>query len=86
MSRRILDIKSVQIYFESRVHFLGHDGWRQVSTHSRPLYVQGVIVDVKVAQILQKYKSHLKILGARRMESFKLRTEDTKILGTILQN
>jgi hypothetical protein len=85
-SRRILVIKSVHIYFEARVHFFGHDGWRQVSTHSRPLYVEGVIVDVRDAQILQKYKRHLKFLGARRMESSKFRTEDTQILGTILQN
>jgi hypothetical protein len=48
--------------------------------------VQGVTVDVRVAQILQKYKSHLKVLGGRRMESVKFCTENTKILGAILQN
>jgi len=48
--------------------------------------VQGVTVGVRVAKILQKYKSHLKFLDARRMESVKFCTEDTQILGPILKN
>jgi hypothetical protein len=86
MRRRILVIKSVQIYFEAGVHFFGRDGRCQVSTHSRRLYVKGVTVAARFAQILQKYASHLKFLGARRMVSVKFRTEDTQILGTILHN
>jgi len=35
----------------------------------------------KVAQIFQKYRSHLKVLGARRVACRNFRTEDTQILG-----
>jgi len=36
---------------------------------------------IKIAQIFQKYRSHLKVLGTRRVTCSKFRTEDTQILG-----
>jgi hypothetical protein len=38
------------------------------------------------AQIFQKSRSHLKILGARRVTWSKFRTEDPQILGATVQN
>jgi len=40
---------------------------------------------IKIAQIFQKYRSHLKVLGTRRVTCSKFRTEDTQILGNTVK-
>ena len=38
------------------------------------------------AKLFQKSRSHLKILGARRVTRSEFHTEDSQILGTIIQD
>jgi hypothetical protein len=50
---------------------------------SRPYKTAGKI---RNAQIIQKYRSHLKIVGARRVTCSKFNTDDPLVLGAIMQN
>jgi hypothetical protein len=63
-----------------------HDS-RHVQGRSSPLfYVSWCSVCRRGAQIFQQYRSHPKILGARRMSWRKFSTERPKILGATVPN